>query len=566
MIPHIYYNGTIQLTPDFPRQAIPTDQESPSPGSLSDNNVYVSNKQLVRFKSKEYLLFLDGIIYEFYQQPFSDDQYPLLAGRLSADYSNTLRALNGEFTLVFADHFKNMCRIIASESGNASLFYRRHSNQLSFSNSLSMMHGRPEGRDHIDFQRIHDLITGNNLGSERTCFSSVKRLLPGYCIKADRGTVTVENYSEIFTGQPQRNAMDDPYGRFYSLFQESVRRRLKGSPVGIALSSGKDSTSVAAMAVRSRDTNSQVLKGYTFIPGYLTGKDSDNPQYNEGIILKSLLDMYPDLESRQITPGTGTLLESLGKSLDIYGEPVFGVSNQFWIQEMHRMMKDDQCARLITGQGGNYTISWPPPGLVSGKGKYSNSFLSVVSKKLKRKQKVIPYVTAEFLHKVDSDHFLEKLDRRNMGAMQLILLKNSIAYTGYLQKQVSLHHGIHVSDPTVDKEIIEFCLSLPFSIYHDRKSSRKLVTEGLKDILPGTVLSNPARGLQASDIQSRIEFEKGKFQEMIEFLNKNKLVTFVLETGDLARDWKYLDISKLSRTELNHLLRIILVGIFLSRI
>ena len=566
MMRHVYYNGYIHLNADPPRNGIPLIHGKPVPGSISENAIYISNKQLVRFKSKEYLLFLDGIIYEFYQQSFTNDQYSVLAESLSADYNNTLRALNGEFIILFADHSKNTFRIIASESGNASLFYRKHGNQLSFSNSLNMMHGHPGGTDHIDFQRIYDIITGNNLGSERTCFSSVKRLLPGYCIRVERGTVTVENNSEIFTVPPRRKAMENPYGRFYTIFQESVKRRMKGSQIGIALSSGKDSTSVAAMAVRSRNTDSQILKGYTYIPGFLTGKDSENPRYNEGIILKSLLGMYPDLESGQITPGTGILLESLERTIDIYGEPVYGVSNQFWIQEMHRMMRHDHCSLLITGQSGNYTISWPPPGLISLKGNVFDTILSGAKKKLRKRQQNIPYVTDNLLHEVGSDHFLEKLDLRSMNAMQLILLKNSIAYTGYLQKQVSLHHGIHVTDPTVDKEIIEFCLGIPFHTYHDRRSSRKLVTEGLKDILPEAVLSNPVRGLQASDIQSRIEIEKGKFQEIIEFLNKNKLVTFVLETGDLARDWKSLDISKLSRAELNHLLRIILVGIFLSRI
>ena len=152
-----------------------------------------------------------------------------------------------------------------------------------------------------------------------------------------------------------------------------------------------------------------------------------------------------------------------------------------------------------------------------------------------------------------------------VNAPQLKLIKNSISYTAYLQKQVSLYSGFHVTDPTVDRNIVEYCLSLPYGAYHDQKKSRKLVRNGLVDLLPKEILNNKIRSIQASDIHIRMQLEIEGFIDKLEFLNKNKLVTFVLETDGLARDLKSMDFTKMRRKELNHLLRIFLIGIFLEK-
>ena len=89
---------------------------------------------------------------------------------------------------------------------------------------------------------------------------------------------------------------------------------------------------------------------------------------------------------------------------------------------------------------------------------------------------------------------------------------------------------------------------------------------GLRKLLPDEILNNTIRSIQASDIQMRMQLEREVFIDKLEFLNKNKLVTFVLEIEGLARDLKSMDFTKMKRNELNHLLRVFLIGIFLEKI
>ena len=379
------------------------------------------------------------------------------------------------------------------------------------------------------------------------------------------GKVLIDQYSKLFSYLQERESIADPYEKFREHFAKAISRRTNATKLGIALSSGKDSTSVTAMASTIKSRPGQNLTGYTYYPSLLQKEYLSNIKYNETLLLDIFFKRYPEVNSKHVIPEKGAILMSLEKSLEIYGEPVYGASNQFWIQEMHQMMIGDQCDIMLTGQGGNYTISWPPPELNSqGPGPF-RSLIRKFNPGLKRGKR-LPYLSRDFLNSVQQEHFINRKKMRYMDQMQALLLENSIAYTGYLQKQVSLHYGFHVSDPTLDKCIIEYCLSLPYEVFHNRYGSRRLITYGLKDLLPKEIRENQTRSVQAADIQNRIQLEKELILEKLRFLNKNNLVTFVIDVDGLIRDLEFMDLSTMNRKELNHLVRLIQVGIFLSKI
>jgi asparagine synthase (glutamine-hydrolysing) len=525
----------------------------------------LTNRQLLKFSNRQYLILLDGIIYEFDNQAFSEDHFPQVLDYLSRDPEDTLRRLNGEFVLIFVDLPTDTIWICTSESGNAACFYRKREGEIHFSNSLAEMAGTLDSNKQVNFQRIFDILTGNNLGSHHTCFTEIKRLMPGQYMKVDAGKILIGKYSKLFSEPPERESLADPYEQFRELFGQAVRRRTEGNNLGIALSSGKDSTAVAAMASKVKYRAAQNLTGYTYYPTQLQEELLSDKKYNETLLLDDFFERYPEVRSKHVVPKEEVVIRSLEKSIEIYGEPVYGASNQFWIQEMHQMMIRDQCDTMLTGQGGNYTISWPPPELTSpGPG-----LVRSLARKLypsSKRSKVPPYLSRDFLQSIQQDHFINRKRMRTMGQTQALLMENSIAYSGYLQKQVSLYHGFHVSDPTVDKDIIEYCLSLPYDIYHNQNGSRRLITHGLKDMLPKEIRENQVRSVQSADIQNRMEQEKELILEKLRFLNENNLVTFVIDIGGLAKDCESMDFATMNRKELNHLIRIILVGIFLSKI
>ena len=315
--------------------------------------------------------------------------------------------------------------------------------------------------------------------------------MPGHYMTVHAGKIFICKYSKLFSSPSTRESLSDPYGQFRVLFGLAVRKRIRAYNVGIALSSGLDSTAVAAMACKVKSREGLGLTGYTYFPSQLQEELLSDKKYNETLLLDSFFERYPEVRSKHVAPGKGVVIRSLEKSIEIYGEPVFAASNQFWIQEMHHMMIRDQCDIMLTGQGGTYSISWPPPELNSpGPG----PIRSVVRKfypTLLRSKKV-PYLSREFVQSIEKDHFFTKKRIRSVDQIQELLMENAITYTGHLQKQVSLYYGFHVLDRTFDKNLIQYCLSLPYNIYHNQNGSRSLITHGLKDMLPKDIIENEA--------------------------------------------------------------------------
>ena len=99
---------------------------------------------------------------------------------------------------------------------------------------------------------------------------------------------------------------------------------------------------------------------------------------------------------------------------------------------------------------------------------------------------------------------------------------------------------------------------------HSLSYSRKLVTVALREIIPEDILKNSVRGIQSSDIRHRLEAERSAMVEKLVFCSTNKIVKFVFEIERLIEEWIRLNFFEMSRREINHLLRLFLVAMFLS--
>ena len=195
---HIKYSGLIQLSHDHTDSVVSNLNQDKRSFNSPENKFYISNRQLVKFKSKDYILLLDGIIYEFDNQPFSEDQYSHIVDHLSKDSERTMPLINGEFVLFLIDRCTSTIMIATSESGNSALFYRKLKDSIEISNSLQEITKSAYGSLEIRYQRIYDIFTGNNLGSENTCFSDILRLLPGHYMVIKDGVVTITEYSKLY--------------------------------------------------------------------------------------------------------------------------------------------------------------------------------------------------------------------------------------------------------------------------------------------------------------------------------------------------------------------------------
>ena len=68
--------------------------------------------------------------------------------------------------------------------------------------------------------------------------------------------------------------------------------------------------------------------------------------------------------------------------------------------------------------------------------------------------------------------------------------------------------GMHSTDPTSDKRIVEFCLAIPGHIYKNNGLDRLLVRRGLAGVLPPLIQERADRGLLHCDLMMRMQEQR----------------------------------------------------------
>jgi asparagine synthase (glutamine-hydrolysing) len=83
--------------------------------------------------------------------------------------------------------------------------------------------------------------------------------------------------------------------------------------------------------------------------------------------------------------------------------------------------------------------------------------------------------------------------------------------------KLSLAYGITRREPTRDKRVVEFCMSLPEGQLVQNGVERSIIRRAMKDILPDQIRLNTfARGAQSADWIQRMQEEWGQIED--EFL------------------------------------------------
>ena len=110
-----------------------------------------------------------------------------------------------------------------------------------------------------------------------------------------------------------------------------------------------------------------------------------------------------------------------------------------------------------------------------------------------------------------------------------ILDEATLAHIGIMETKDSLAYGIIKRDPSKDKRIMEFCLSIPSGEYVHEGEERYLIRSSMVGILPEEIRTNwRNRGIQSADWVERLlpDWDKTKNQ-VKEALMDNEVKKYV---------------------------------------
>jgi asparagine synthase (glutamine-hydrolysing) len=493
--------------------------------------------------------------------------------------------LVGDFAFAIWDDRRRRLYAARDFSGTRTLYFTRDPARgaIWICTVMEQLRGLPHISGALNRQWIADFLalpfTTDAVDAQTTVYEGIEQIPPGHWLAADaEGRLTQRSYCSIEIPRKRlRLKSDAEYEEaFREVFGRAVRSRLRARRnVGAQLSGGLDSGTVAAFAARELRARGKPLHTFSYVPladfeGNWTPRTriADEREYIRAVVehVGNIVPSYCDF------PGQSPY-SVIDEWLDVLEMPYKFYANSFWTLGIGRLAADRDISVVLTGQRGNWTISWGPAldyqaGLLkrlrffrlyrelTGYARQMGAGRKRVMRSVWRKAiggaapTEVPVLANPFLLKETGA--CERIRQHGMSAdgrasdaylaRRRVFRQTAIwNLTGTCNTKLSLRYGLWYRDPTNDLRVVRFCLSVPEEQCVRDGVDRALARRATRGLLPDKVrLNQKLRGLQGADSIHRMRAEWPKF---------------IREAGEMLEDDRmseYLNLNAL-RASLNHL-------------
>ena len=255
-----------------------------------------------------------------------------------------LERLNGMFAFAIWDSEERILFLARDRVGVKPLYYTCQKDALYFASeekALFVAGITPQ----FDTNTWEELLCFRYVAGEQTPFVGVKRLLPGHYLLWKDGEVQIRRWWHLAErAQAQRgNLPQNPLQWFEQTFNSAVDlRRISDVPVGVLLSGGLDSSSVAtSLAAQAGSGVSSFTVRFT------------EPEYDEGPLAQQVADRCR-LDYHELIVEPDDLLSWLHKSSWMCDEPLTHANNiHLWAISQYAKPR---VTVLLSGEGSDETL------------------------------------------------------------------------------------------------------------------------------------------------------------------------------------------------------------------
>ncbi len=158
----------------------------------------------------------------------------------------------GEFALVIYDKNKHELTCVRDHLGDRALFYTAHEHQVVIASEPWAVAAAYKSQPSLNERAIAHYFAITAPEDGQTFFNNIYELLPAHILKFTPNGKTQRQYWQIDFEKQIRYKTDEEYAEvFLHLLEESVKSQMRAStPVGVLMSGGLDSTSVASLVAR----------------------------------------------------------------------------------------------------------------------------------------------------------------------------------------------------------------------------------------------------------------------------------------------------------------------------
>ncbi len=329
-------------------------------GILDVNNP-ASNQPIV---SQGRLLSFNGEIYnykELGELHFPNKSYnsdSLLLFDFLSQFPERIFELKGMFAFCFVDLNLGKAIIASDPFGKKPIYYSTVNNEFTLASTIKTIQSTTHiNKNYISKTALNHYLKYNYTPIDQSIFEEIKKLPGGNIIKLDLNSLelNIEKYFDLkqIPFGPTFES-DNKYEQIYSKLKTAVNRRLVADvPVGVQLSSGVDSSLVAAVA--SKDFG---IKPQAFT---ITYDDPNHSEENAAVEIAKNLGLKHTII--KMTPSDfDNVITNYYK---IYDEP-FADPSAIPTIHLNKVVNSKNIRVLLTGDGGdefwlgyNRYVNWP---------------------------------------------------------------------------------------------------------------------------------------------------------------------------------------------------------------
>src|SRR4030095_10364759 len=412
-------------------------------------------------------------------------------------------------------------------------YYHAEDGSLYFASEIKALFQAGVFKPEMNFTALPDYLANHATSNEETLFRGVRRLLPGHTLTWRDGRVEIRKYWDVRFTKGDRNGKSDvdTIAEWSDLFRTSVRLRLMADvPLGMFLSGGIDSSAIAA-----------VMSGIVDEPIQTFSVAFAEREANELAYARIVSEAFKT-RHHEVTVSPEQFFQALPKLVWHEDEPLAHPSSvalyfvsKLASQHVKVVLTGEGSDELLAGYGryrktilnlsmGNRYQSFTPgilrdavrtgiAGLPASRvrQKLMRSFLSVPSDieriyfdnfavfplsmqahllspaTLERVGKVDPYFgVRRVLHETDATSLLDRLLYADIKTyLHELLMK---------QDQMSMAKSIKSRVPFLDQRLVEFTSGLPERLKLRGWTTKYVLRQSMKGLLPEAILSRPKMG------------------------------------------------------------------------
>src|SRR6056297_1513896 len=478
--------------------------------------------------------------------------------------------LTGDFTFAIWDIEKNELFCARDHFGVKPFNYYFDKDQFIFSTEIRGILSQKELNLSIDQQFIADSLSIIKSEHFRSTFKEIKKLPPAHSLHLKNGKLTVAKYWELKPAETIFKNENDYLTRFKNLLFQAVQRRLQ-DPVnyGAELSGGIDSSSITSIAAENVS-----LKTFSHVmPEEQIGKI--HPFKDEKKYIKLLTNFCNIKDCRFfVTSEEKGIVHALENSL-LLNKCIVQQNFSVFSDQLYQTAGEQNTQVLLSGFGGDEVVT-------SKSGSYLKEIInkktftkdlkeqgysafSIILAKLKLRLKTtFPQLTGIFIQLLKGKKWWvakyenlainpafnrrQKIKTRYLNYYKAIRKDNLVdqsierithphvaqrlEYSSLAAKQFGLEYRY----PLLDKDLIEFYLSIPPRLKAQNGVLRYAIRQAMAGYLPDEIRwRNDKSGATIPTVFLRTLKDKGKTMEIITRTKTNPKIT------------QYIDMNKFEK-------------------